>query len=182
MKLFMTLLLVLSPAAVFAAGDHGDAIPTKTIIYQFINVGALVIGLIYFTKDAAISFFKSRKSDYLAAAEKSAFAREQAEKEFVDIKNKLNELDSTRADSLSKAKAHADDIKAQIIEEANAVTKRIKDDAQLTAKLEVERAQKDLRTQLLTDSVAAARLALTKDLGANDQQKLQKDFINHVGV
>ncbi len=68
------------------------------------------------------------------------------------------------------------------MDEAQAVSKRIRDDANLTVKLEMERAQRDLRTQLLKDSVEAARVVLTKDLSASDQQKLQKDFVHQVGV
>lgn len=185
MKLLLNALVLLSPAfALAAGGGHGDGhdgIPT-VVMYQAINVVILVAGLIYFTKDSIVTFFKDRKAQYLEAAQKSAFAREQAEREFVDIKNKLAQLDATRAESLSKAQSHANDLKKQILDEAQAVSKRIKEDAQLTAKLEVERAQRDLRTQLLKDSVDAARTVLTKDLGSADQQKLQKDFINHVGV
>lgn len=185
MKLLLNALISLTPAlAIAASGGHGGhdvGIPT-VVLYQLINVVILVAGLIYFTKDSIVTFFKDRKAQYLEAAQKSAFAREQAEREFVDIKTKLAQLDATRAESLNKAQAHANDMKKQILDEAQAVTKRIKDDAQLTVKLEVERAQRDLRQQLLKDSVEAARTVLTKDLGNADQQKLQKDFINHVGV
>jgi F-type H+-transporting ATPase subunit b len=73
-------------------------------------------------------------------------------------------------------------LKNQIIDEANQVSKRIKDEAELTARLETQRAQKELRHQLLNDSVEAARIVLTKDIGANDQQKLQNEFINHIEV
>ncbi|AHZ85650.1 ATP synthase B chain [Bdellovibrio bacteriovorus HD100] len=184
MKLILNLLVLLAPAAVFAAGGgHGDGhIPTSTIMFQAINLTILFAAIIYFTKDAIVSFFAGRKAAYLEAAQKSAFAREQAEKEFVDIKNKLANLDQTREENLRKAQTHAEDLKKQILEEANDVTKRIKNDAELTARLEVQRAQKELRTQLLQDSVEAARIVLTKDLGSSDQQKLQKDFINNVGV
>ena len=73
-------------------------------------------------------------------------------------------------------------MKKQITEEAAQVSKRIKEEAELTAKLEVQRAQRDLRSQLLNDSVEAARIVLTKDIGSSDQQKLQKEFINHIEV
>lgn len=183
MKLLLNLFIILTPALVMAASDghHGEGVP-KVVLYQLINVTILVAGIVYFTKDSIVQFFSGRKALYLEAAQKSAFAREQAEKEFVDIKQKLANLDSTREESLKKAQAHADDIKKQIMDEAQSVTKRIRDDAELTATLEVQRAQRDLRTQLLKDSVEAARVVLTKDLSSADQQKLQKDFINHVGV
>lgn len=185
MKQFLSLIVLLAPTLVLAAGGgHGEGhgeIP-KAVMYQAINVAILVAGLVYFTKDAIVQVFAGRKAAYLEAAQKSALAREQAEKEFADIKNKLANLDATREETLNKAKAHAEDLKKQILEEAQGVTKRIRDDAQLTAKLEIERAQKELRTQLLTDSVAAARAVLSKDLATADQQKLQTDFINNIGV
>lgn len=185
MKLLFNLLFVLAPTLALAAGgEHGAGhgeIP-KAVLYQFINVSILVVGLVYFTKDAIVNFFSGRKAAYLEAAQKSAFAREQAEKEFIDIKSKLANLDETRDEVIKKAHAHAEDMKKQIMNEASEVTKRIRDDANLTVNLEMQRAQKELRTQLLQDSMEAARIVLTKDLGANDQQKLQKDFINNVGV
>lgn len=183
MKSLVNIMILLMPAVVMAAGGghHDEGIP-KVTIYQLINVVILVGGIIYFTKDGIISFFAGRKTAYLEAAQKSAFAREQAEKEFVDLKNKIANIDATRADALKKAQEHAEDIRKQILAESQEVSKRIRDEAELTARLEVQRAQKELREQLLQDSLSAARTVLTKDLGANDQQKLQNDFINNVEV
>ncbi|MFS4458915.1 ATP synthase F0 subunit B [Bdellovibrio sp. HCB2-146] len=184
MKALLNLIIMLAPAVVMAAGgEHGgghhEGIPTVTI-YQLINVVILFGGIIYFTKDGIISFFAGRKTAYLEAAQKSAFAREQAEKEFVDLKNKIANIDATRAESLKKAQEHAEEVRKQILAEANDVSKRIREEAELTAKLEVQRAQKELREQLLQDSLSAARMVLTKDIGANDQQKLQTEFINNI--
>lgn len=186
MKLLLNIMILLTPAVLLAAGGehgagHDNAIP-KVVIYQFINIVILVGGLIYFTKDGIIQFFSGRKAVYLEAAQKSAFAREQAEKEFVDLKNKIANIDATRADALKKAQEHAEDVRKQILAESQDVSKRIREEAELTAKLEIQRAQKELREQLLKDSLSAARTVLTKDLGANDQQKLQNEFINNIEV
>lgn len=187
MRLLLSFSILLTPMVVFAAGgsasgDHHSVEIPKAVIYQAINVLILAVGLVYFTKGAVVQFFAGRKTAYLEAAQKSALAREQAEKEFTEIKNKLSALDANREESLKKAQLHAEDLKNQILEEAKSVTKRIREEAELTAKLEVQRAQKELRAQLMADSVEAARIVLTKDLGAADQQKLQKDFINNIGV
>lgn len=183
MKFILNLLIILIPAIVFASseGGHHEGVP-KAVLYQFINISILIVGLIYFTKDSIVQFFAGRKTAYLEAAQKSAFAREQAEKDFVEIKHKLNSLESTRQESIDKATAHSDELKKQILNEANEVSRRIREEAELTAKLEIQRAQKELRAQLLRDSMEAARVVLTKDLGSSDQQKLQNDFINNVGV
>jgi F0F1-type ATP synthase, subunit b len=182
MKVLATIALLMMPALALAAGGHGEEGIPKTVIYQAINVIILVGGLIYFTKDSIVGFFSGRKSSYLEAAQKSAFAREQAEREFVDIKNKIANLDKTRAESISKAQDHAKDMQKQIMDEAAAVSKRIQDDAQLTAKLEIARAQRELREELLKSSVEAARVVLTKDISSNDQQKLQTEFVKNIEV
>lgn len=182
MKLFITLLLTILPTAVFAAGGaHDNEIP-KVTIYQVINLVILFAGIIYYTKDSVVALFNSRKTTYIEAANKAAAAREQAEKDFADIKAKLESLDKDKEANLQKAKQQAEDLKKQIQQESQNLSNKIKADAELTVKLETERAQRELRTQLLKDSVEAARVVLTKDISAADQDKLQKEFINKVGV
>lgn len=187
MKMSLALLLALLPTAVFAAAaEHGgghqaEGIPT-VVIYQIINLTILIAGLIYFTKDGVIQYFSGRRMDYVSAAKKSAIAREEAEKQFLNIKNRIADLDKTEADVLAKARAHAEEIKSQILAESEEVSTRIRSEAALTAQLETKKAQKELREQLLKDSVSAARVALTKDLSNSDHQKLQNDFINSIEV
>lgn len=185
MKAIITLLVVILPSIVLAAsgghGGHDNEIP-KVTIYQVINLVILFAGIIYYTKDAVISLFSTRKMAYIEAANKAAAARAEAEKNFADIKSKLENLDKNRAADIEKAKKQAEDLKAQLRQEAQNISNKIKADAELTVKLESERAQRELRTQLLKDSVEAARVVLTKDISAADQDKLQKEFINKVGV
>lgn len=180
MKVLANLLILTLPALAFAAGGHHDEGIPKAVWYQIVNVLILVGGITYFTKDAIVSFFSGRKTEFVSAAAKSALAREEAERQFVDIKNKLAAIDTTRAETLKKAEAHAADLKKQIADEANEVTRRIREEAALTARLEGERAQRELRQNLLKDSVQAAQIVLSKDIGAADHQKLQKEFIKDI--
>lgn len=183
MKNLIALFLILAPTLALAAGGHGgDGVPVKTIIYQLINVSILFGAIAYFAKDTIKQLFIDRKSHYLAAAQKSAAAREEAEKNFKELKQKIEALDSSKEETLKKAEQNAIEMKAQIVAEAQALTKRIRDEAQLTAKLEIEKAQAQLKSQLLKDSVDAARMVLSKDINSNDHEKLQTDFVKHVQV
>lgn len=183
----LALLLILAPLVVFAAGgEHGEAhaeggIP-RVVIYQVINVVILFAGIIYFTKDTIVQAFTQRRSDYVAAAEKSAAARQQAEREFQGIKAKIEELEATRAETIQKAEAHAREIKEQIAREADEVSKRIREEAAMTVKIETQKAQRELREQLVRDSLNAARSVLSKDIAGQDHQKLQGDFTQHIGT
>ena len=182
MKLTTSLLILALPSLALAAGGHhGEGVP-KVTIYQLINLVILFGGIIYFTRSAIVDFFASRKTAFVEASQKAAAARAQAEQEFADIKAKLNALETNHNQSIAKTQAQADDLKKQMAQDAQSLAARIREDAKLTVSLEIQRAQKELREQLLQDSMQAARLLVTKDLSSSDQQKLQKDFINQVGV
>lgn len=186
MKKWFAFLLVLGTSVAFAAGGHGEhhaegpvEVP-KVVLYQLINVIILFGGLTYFLKGMIVKFYAERKSGYLAAAQKSQAAREAAEKHFVDIKHKLDQLEASQDDSIARAKAEANDMRQSLIKDAQDAAARIKNEAEQTAKIEIQKAQTHLREQLLKDSLDAAKAVLSKDIGSVDHQKLQSEFVNKV--
>lgn len=182
MGFWMKILIFLMPVFSYAGESaHGEGIPFA-VVYQTINISILIFGLAYYSKDKIRSFFISRRAEYIEASEKSAQARMAAQKELEEIKNKISGLDLTREGDIKKAQAQAEALKLQVVDEAAKLSQRIKEDSRLTVELEVDKARKELRAKLLTDSIDAARIVLTKDLSGADQQKLQKDFITNIGV
>ena len=182
MKYFSLAFAILLPQLAHAAGGHhGDGVPT-TVIYQAINLAILFGGIIYFTKDSAVQFFKARHGAYLDAAEKSAAARKEAEKNLADVKSRLDHVLSTKDQAILKAQQQAEELKANLAAEAEAAVKRIRSEAELTAKLEIQRARKELQEKLVKDSIDAARVVLTKDIGGADHAKLQGEFVKNVEV
>ncbi len=185
MNKWIPFLLVLGTSATFAAGGHGEhesgpiEVP-RVVLYQAINVAILFGGIFYILRGTVVKFYSSRKTGYLAAAQKSQAAREAAEKQFVDIKHKLDQLEASQDDSLARAKAEANDMKLSLIKEAQEQAARIKNEAEQTAKIEIQKAHTHLREQLLKDSLAAAKAVLSKDIGSADHQKLQSEFVNKV--
>ena len=151
----------------------------KTVIYQAINVVLLFGGLVYFLKSAVQTFFKVKKSNFLAAAEKSKLARQAAEDEHLKIKVQLTKLESTADESISRAKADAAEMRKQLLVEAEALSRRIREEAASSAQLEVERAVNTLRTQLIRESVEATRIQLSK-VSSEDQSRLQGNFISNI--
>lgn len=185
MNKWIPFLLVLGTSAAFASGGHGEhetgpvEVP-KVVLYQAINVAILFGALFYFLKGTVIKFYSERKSGYLAAAQKSQAAREAAEKQFVDVKHKLDQLEASQDESLARAKAEANDMRQSLIKDAQEAAARIKNEAEQTAKIEIQKAQTHLREQLLKDSLEAAKTVLSKDIGSADHQKLQSEFVNKV--
>lgn len=173
---------MLVASCVYASSEHGEGpieIP-RSVLYQTINVLILFGGLFYFLKSTVIKFYSDRKSSFLAAAEKSKSAREQAEKQFVDIKHKIDQLESSTDESLSRARAEAADMRHALAKEAQEMAKKIRHEAQETAKIEILKAQTHLKEQLLKDSLEAAKKILSRDISSADHQNLQTEFVNKV--
>lgn len=186
MKKLVLALTILLPLMAFAA-EHGesheavlDEHAIKTIIYQCINIAILVGGLIYFLKDTVRAFFKEKREVYLAAAEKAQAARRQAEEEHMHIKVQLTKLESTAEETISRARAEAADMRNQMVAEAQAMSKRIREDAEMASRLEVEKARASLRAEMIKEAGRQAEQAIKKEVSSDDHRRLQTDFIQNI--
>ena len=61
------------------------------------------------------------------------------------------------------------------MKDAEAMSKKIQEDAKNTAANEVDRAKKQLREELLKDAVLTARKDLSSQVSSSDQQRLQDE-------
>jgi len=185
---FFTLILLLPTLAFAAEGEHHhgpvtlDEATLKTIIYQCINVGALVIGLIYFLKAPVRQYFTDKKQSFMAAAEKAQAALKAAEHERMQIKVQLTKLESTADETMSRARAEAADLRHQMMAEAEEMSKRIRHEAEITARAEVERAKVALREQMIREAIQMAEQSMKEKVSREDHQRLQGDFISNIGT
>lgn len=146
------------------------------VAWQAINL-IILFSLIYvYTKEKVVEHFAKRRSNFLEAAEKSRQVQAEAEKSLLDIKHKLDLLSSSTAESISRARAEAADLKKLMMADALEVAKRIRQEAKETARLEVQRAYQDLKKRAINEAIFSARQILTKDIGSQDHQNLQNDF------
>lgn len=177
--------ILLAGQTVMASEAHGhggglDEHTIKTIIYQAINVALIIVGLTYFLKNSVRTFFKSRQSDFVALAEKSQATRKAAELEHQEIKHRLAKLEDGAGESISRARAEAVDLKKSIVAEGELLAKRIRDEAQSAAKLEVERAKQELRQDLIAEAFLNARSQIQTKVSSEDHRRLQSEFINNI--
>lgn len=184
-----TVLFVLIGGIAFAneghatGGEHSAGLTDatlKTIIYQAINVGAIVLAMVYFLRATVKQYFVTKKAVYTAAAEKSQIARKAAEDEHLEIKIQLSKLESTADESISRAKAEAVEMKTQLLSEAKAISKRIREEATITAQLEIEKAKNHLREELIKESFLMAEKQMTSKVSSDDHARLQGEFINNI--
>jgi F-type H+-transporting ATPase subunit b len=161
-------------------GAHAEGIPWKSIFWQCFNL-AIVFAIIYFAaRKQIVAFFKQRQMGFLHQAKKAEEAKAQAEKQFMDIKHRLEHLNATYQESLQRAQAEAADLKKQMVVEAQDQAKRIKEEAQITVKIESQRAQRDLHEKFVQETISLARQVLQRDIGSADHQKLQTEFTKNI--
>ena len=185
MKKLFFILLLLAPSVLMAA-EGAEALPEldakaiKLIIYQAINV-AIVIGIIvYFLKDTVRQFFKEKKATYLLQAEKAQAVRKQAEQEHMQIQIQLTKLESTADETLSRARAEAADMRNQMMNEAQVISRRIHEEAAAAAKLEVEKARNSLRKEIILESARQAEKFMKEKVSPEELQRLQNDFAQNI--
>lgn len=185
--LYMTipfiLVYTLTAVAKAAGGGHGaglDEHTAQTIIYQAINVFAMFAGLVYFLRKPVVQHFKIKKEDFISAAQKADAAKAAAEEEHREIQKRLSKLETTADESISRAKAEAAELRRQMISEAESISKRLKEDAANTAKLEIEKAKQQIREVMIKEAVEVSRGQLATKVSTEDHNRLQGNFINNI--
>jgi F-type H+-transporting ATPase subunit b len=182
MKILPSLLLFLTAVAAGAESAHGahsNEIP-RYVVWQVINL--LILGAILYKygKTPIREFFANRQSEYLKQAEKSRAIFQEAEKEYADVKIRLETLNSTADNSIEKAKKDAEDVKKQMIADAKLAATRLKEEAQATAKMESQKTTLKAKNDIVLQALAGARHVLTSDIATQDHQRLQSDFNKNI--
>jgi F-type H+-transporting ATPase subunit b len=181
MKSLTIILMTLMPAMLWAAeeGEHA-AFNSKLFTYQCLNVGIMVIALIYFLRAGVAQYFKDKRKNYLAAAERSLQAKQAAERERAQIQEKLGKLEASVDESIARARAEAADLRQNLLAEAEGLSRRLREEANKSAHMEIERAKTHLREQIIKDSINTARAQLSTKVSPEEHQRLQGEFVHHM--
>lgn len=173
---------IFSSVVLASSGEHHEDGVPRVVFYQAINVFIIFGSIVYFGRTKIVAFFNSRKNQFLQAQEKAQLSLRKAELEYTEVKSSLDKLKLTRAESISKAKTDANDMRTQMIQEAHSLVTKIKAEAQVTAKLELERAKSQLKEQIIKEAFELSKRDLSSKATFDDQRKLQEDFISKVQV
>jgi F-type H+-transporting ATPase subunit b len=180
----LLLVCIVAAGTVAMAQEHGghgfDEHAKRTIMWQLLNVSVMVAGLVYYLKTPIRKMFSDKRVAYMAAAERAEAARKLAEQEHMEIEVRLTKLESTADESVSRARAEAADMKKSLIAEAENMSRKIREEAEVAAQLEVVNAKNILRQQLISESVALAKSTIQTKVSSEDHKRLQGDFINNI--
>lgn len=166
------------------AADHAGAhaVPWGTIFVQAFNLGFLLIILTVLLRKTVKAHFESRAQSYRQLVSRAETAREEAERGRREVKEKLARLEADSSQVVQQARSEAEELRGRMLSEAKDIAQRLQQEAERTVKIEVEKAKAELRAELMTKAIAAARDSLKKNMTGSEQQKLQREFAEKIQV
>ena len=172
-----------APILAFAEGAEGHAEHTgipMSVMWQAINFVLYIGLLVYFLKTPVRDFFRTRRENYEQALVRADQARKEAERKKREIEERLAKLENGAGDSLATARAEAAALATDIQKQGQELALRLRDEAGRSATHEIERAKTELRHELLVAATAASQKMLQDKMQANDQKRLQSEFVEKI--
>lgn len=179
-KFLFLFALVLSTVSFAAGGAHADNhIPLAQIGWQAANLGILLLGIFVFIRKSIVETFKNRQKDYLERAEKTKSALKHAEAALAGMKTKLAELETGESKSLENAKIQAETLRASLLKDAEASAEKIKTDATLTIRNELNKAKAEINNEILNQAVSSAKKSLSSG-GQTNSNTQEASFVRQL--
>lgn len=168
---------IFSSAALAAGGGHHEGVPWSTVAFQAINLSILLGFVGYKTAPGIKKLFADRADQFKKAAEESASALVKAQAELSAISQRMNQLEANKTADLATAKAQGEALAQQLEADAQALALRIKNEAEVALKNELAKAVKQIRHQMVEESLNLAKHGLQKDVSQTDHSRLQNEFV-----
>lgn len=181
-KLLVAAVALTVPAIIAASlgnaseGHHSEGIPT-IVALQIVNFLIYAGLIVYFGRDPIATFYKNRQAKFFAAQKRADAARAEAQAKRADVQARLAKLEANRDQSIQDARKDAAALRAQIVDEAKALSEKLRLEAERTAQVEIQRAKAALREDLLNQSIHMAQRILTDKMQDQDQKRLQDEFV-----
>jgi F-type H+-transporting ATPase subunit b len=179
------LYLVISASIVFASGGgEGAHEGGKSQWFEFawktLDFVVLVVFLYWMLAAKIKDFFVGRRKDIKESLEKSAEQKADAEKKYREYSQKLDKASAEIDNIYEMIKAQGVTEKQKIIEDADKVARKMKEDAQARIEQELKKASDQLRTEAVQLSVQMAEEILKRNITAQDHEVMVKEYMDKV--
>ena len=180
--ILLSLLIVLfSVCMVYASGGgEGEGSLWKGFAFKTLNA-AIIIGLLVWMLAPKIKdFFSGRRQEIKESLETTAVQKADAEKQYREYAEKIDKASLEIDGIFEMIKAQGVVEKQKIIEDANKVALKMKEDAQARLEQELKKASGQLRTEAVALSVQMAEEILRKNITAQDHETMVKEYMDKV--
>jgi len=181
-SLVLSLLIVLfSVCMVYASGGgEGEGSLWKGFAFKTLNA-VIIIGLLAWMLAPKIKdFFAGRRQEIKESLETTAVQKADAEKQYREYAEKIDKASLEIDGIFDMIKAQGVVEKQKIIEDANKVAQKMKEDAQARLEQELKKASGQLRSEAVALSVQMAEEILRKNITAQDHETMVKEYMDKV--
>lgn len=179
--LFVFLFACLAYASGSGEEGHGvSAEMLKGFGLKALNT-AIIIGFLFWLLASKIkSFFAGRRQEIKESLDNAAAQKAEAEKQYREYAEKIDKASAEIDGIFDMIKAQGVAEKQRIIEDAQKVAAKMKEDAQARIEQELSKASAQLRGEAVALSVQMAEEILKRNINAQDHEAMVKEYMDKV--
>ena len=155
--------------------SNKEAPPIAALIFNFI---CLVILVYFIVRKSLSQRFKTRKTVLEEAIKEAADMKAKAEKALAEARAKSEALDSEMAKLRSEIIDAGKSESAQIMEDAEKQSKRLRADAKIMVEQEIARIAQSIREEVVTEMVNLAGQRVQEKIERSDHDRLSKEYLD----
>jgi F-type H+-transporting ATPase subunit b len=175
-------LVVLAPAAAWAASEGGLISFDKSLIVQGINFLLLLVILHRILYKPLVAKMQERTTAIQKALEEAQHARAEAARQQEENATRLRSAYQEAAAIREQALKEAGEEQRKLVEAAQAEARRLVEGARAQTEADIRRAREELRREVATLAVAVAEKLVRKSLRDEDHRRIVDDAIAKIGA
>ena len=177
------LIFLISASAVYASGGaEGGHEGNKWVEFAWKGFDFLVlVGLLYWLLAAKVKeFFVGRRQEIKESLENASKQKAEAEKKFREYSEKIDKASLEIDGIFEMIKAQGIAEKQKIIDDAQKVAQKMKEDAQARIDQELQKASSQLRIEAVQLSVEIAEEILKRNITEKDHDAMVREYMDKV--
>jgi len=182
--LLALLLVGVTYGAVCASGGGHNVesgVLLKDFFWRVLNFSVVVAILVYFLRKPLKNGLSGRSEGIEKALAEAKKMKEDAEAKFAEYDRKLEQATAEIAEIGAAIRREGELEKEKILTSAKAMAKKIEQDAEKTAVLEVAKARTELQREAVQLAVGVAEELLKKNFTKEDDARLINEYMKKVG-
>jgi F-type H+-transporting ATPase subunit b len=182
LSLYSLLFVFLTSVAYASGGGEGGHEGNKWFEFAWKTLDFIVlVGFLYWLLAAKIKdFFVSRRKEIKESLDKSAQQKAEAEGKYREYSEKVDKASAEIDGIFEMIKAQGVTEKQKIIEDAEKVARKLKEDAQARIEQELKKASDQLKTEAVLLSSQMAEEILKKNITAQDNEAMVREYMDKV--
>jgi len=181
LPLLICLVLIAFSAVIASEGGEGGSKSIWEMVWRLVNFLILMALLWKLLADKVKTYFSDRRVEIAEMIEQADQAKEDAEKQFAEIQQKLKNVETDILEIKGSIMGELEGEKERIIQEGKTSADRILQQARWSAEQEVVKARNELKNHVVEMAGDMASGMITRSMTPEDQKKILEEYLNKVG-